>query len=119
MATQRELIERLIEEISLIKGTSIPNGELETINKSIDELKQSVSNLEYRLLNPDDGIIVETNKNTWYRREHDKRNETYDEALRQIEIIKIWKDNVQKALFILYSAVIGMVIKLITDLFKS
>lgn len=118
MATQRELIERLIEEISLIKGTSIRNGELETINKSIDELKQAVSNLEHRLLNPDDGIIVETNKNTWYRREHDKRNETYDEALRQIEIVKIWKDNVQKALFILYSAVIGVIIKLITDLFK-
>lgn len=119
MATQKELIEKLIEEISTIKGTSIRNTELEVINKSIDELKQAVSNLEYRLLNPDDGIIVETNKNTWYRREHDKRNETYDEALRQIEIIKIWKDQVQKALFILYSAVVGMIIKVITELFKS
>ena len=111
MPTQKELIEQLVSEISVIKR-GLPNGELTVLKTSLDELKESVSKLEYRLLNPDDGIIVETNKNSWHRKQMDDKIKEHDEKLSDLDKLIKWKENVQRALWVVYSAIIGMIIKI-------
>ena len=90
--TNKHLAERLdcIEK-------KMPNGELKEIHENVKEIKQI-------LLDPEDGIIVRVNKNTYWRRELDA-----DEFKALIR----WKQNMNHAMWISYSALIGIIIKII------
>ena len=59
MATNKDILERL-ESIE----NKLPNGELEEMHGMINEIKEI-------LLDPEDGIIVRVNKNTFWRKEID------------------------------------------------
>ena len=90
--TNKEICERLecIEQ-------RLPNGELKEIHENVKEIKAI-------LLDPEDGIIVRVNKNTYWRRELDA--DEFKALLR-------WKQAVTHALWISYSALIGIIIKII------
>ena len=90
--TNKEICERLqcIEQ-------RLPNGELLEMHENIKEIKAI-------LLDPEDGLIVRVNKNTYWRRELDA-----DEFKALIR----WKQGVTHALWISYSALIGIIIKII------
>ena len=92
MATNKELLERLhcIEQ-------RLPNGELLEIHENVKEIKEI-------LLDPEDGIIVRVNKNTYWRKELDA--DEFKALLR-------WKQSVTHAMWMIYSAVIGILVKLI------
>ena len=92
MATNKELLERLhcIE-------SRLPNGELQEIHETVKEIKES-------LLDPEDGIIVRVNKNTYWRKELDA--DEFKALLR-------WKQSVTHAMWLVYSAVLGILVKLI------
>ena len=92
MATNKEIVERLhcIEQ-------KLPNGELEEMHTMIKEIKEI-------LLDPEDGIVVRVNKNTYWRRELDA--DEFKALLR-------WKQSVTHAMWIVYSAVLGILVKLI------
>ena len=92
MATNKELLERLhcIEN-------RLPNGELQEIHENVKEIKEI-------LLDPEDGIIVRVNKNTYWRIELDA--DEFKALLR-------WKQSVTHAMWVVYSAVIGILLKLI------
>ena len=92
MATNKELLERLhcIEN-------RLPNGELQEIHETVKEIKEI-------LLDPEDGIIVRVNKNTYWRKELDA--DEFKALLR-------WKQSVTHAMWMIYSAVIGILVKLI------
>ena len=92
MATNREIIAKLecVEEKLL-------SGELEEIHTTVKEIKEI-------LLDPEDGIIVRVNKNTYWRRELDA--DEFKALLR-------WKQAVTHALWLSYSALIGIIIKII------
>ena len=92
MATNREIVERLhcIEQ-------RLPNGELEEMHTMIKEFKEI-------LLDPEDGIVVRVNKNTYWRRELDA--DEFKALLR-------WKQSVTHAMWIVYSAVLGILVRLI------
>ena len=92
MATNKELLERLhcIEN-------RLPNGELLEIHENVKEIKEI-------LLDPEDGIIVRVNKNTYWRKELDA--DEFKALLR-------WKQSVTHAMWMIYSAVIGILLKLI------
>jgi hypothetical protein len=119
MATQKQLIETLVSELASIK-TKLPNGELKLIQKSLIDLekgqldiRKDVKAIQKRLFNPDNGLIVEVNKNT---DRMDERDDTLPGWLDNLELFKqlvIWKKGVQKGLWIIYSAVIGIIIKLL------
>ena len=66
--TQKQLLESVLSELTHIKS-HMPNGELKQMQKDMEDLKEDISDLKYTLLNPDDGVIVNTNKNTEHRRE--------------------------------------------------
>ena len=91
MATNKEIIAKL-ECVE----TKLMNGELEEIHETVKEIKEV-------LLDPEDGIIVRVNKNTYFRK---KIN------IQEIEELKSFKNNVTKALWGIYTVVLGIIAKL-------
>ena len=75
----------------------LPNGELQEMHEMIKEIKEI-------LLDPEDGIIVRVNKNTYWRKQIN---------IQDIEELKSFKNNVTKALWVIYSTIIGIIVKLI------
>jgi len=104
--TQKEILEALHTEILSMKG-KMPNGELTAMANDMKEMKEDIHDLKYTLLNPEDGVIVKTNQNTYFRKENTDRVERIDELI-------AWKDTVTKALWILFTAIVGVVVKLIS-----
>ena len=92
MATNKDILQRL-ESIE----SKLPNGELEEMHEMIKEIKEI-------LLDPEDGIIVRVNKNTFWRKEIDA-----DEFKALIR----WKQSVTHAMWVVYSALVGIILKLI------
>ena len=90
--TNKEIIAKLECVESKLMG-----GELEEINQTVKEIKEI-------LLDPEDGIIVRVNKNTYWRREIDA-----DEFKAMIR----WKQTITHAMWISYTALMGIILKLI------
>lgn len=119
MATQKQLIETLILEIASMKN-KLPNGELKLIQKSLVDLdkgqcgiKDDVKAIQRRLFNPDNGLIVEVNKNTDRMDDRDANMDGWMNEIERFHGIVAWKKNVQKGLWMIYSAVCGIIIKLL------
>ena len=92
MATNKDIIQRL----ECIENR-LPNGELKEIHETVKEIKEI-------LLDPEDGVIVRVNKNTFWRKELDA--DEFKALLR-------WKQGVTHAMWVAYSALCGILIKLI------
>jgi len=90
--TNREIIEKL--ECLQAKFES---GELEQIHQVVKEIKEI-------LLDPEDGLIVRVNKNTYGRKQIN---------IQEIEELKNFKKNVTHALWGIYTIVVGVIAKLI------
>ena len=75
----------------------LPNGELEEMHTMIKEIKEI-------LLDPEDGIIVRVNKNTYWRKEIDSD---------EFKALVRWKQTINNALYVVYTAVVGIILKLI------
>ena len=92
MATNKDILKKLdcVED-------KLMNGELEEIHETVKEIKEV-------LLDPEDGIIVRVNKNTYWRKEIDS-----DEFKALIR----WKQTINSALYVVYTAVVGIILKLI------
>ena len=90
--TNKEICERL----QCIEN-KMPNGELKEMHENIKEIKAI-------LLDPEDGIIVRVNKNTYWRRELDAD---------EFKALVRWKQTITHAMWISYTALIGIIVKLI------
>ena len=90
--TNKEIIEKLECVESKLMG-----GELEEIHQTVKEIKEI-------LLDPEDGLIVRVNKNTFWRRQVDA--DEFKALLR-------WKQAFTHAMWIAYTALVGIIIKLI------
>ena len=92
MATNKDILERLncIEQ-------NVSSGQLEEINQTVKEIKEI-------LLDPEDGLIVRVNKNTYWRRQIDTRD---------IQELKTFKQNVTTALWGVYTLVLGLISKVV------
>jgi ABC-type Fe3+-citrate transport system substrate-binding protein len=117
--TQSLLMKQILDEISNLKS-KMPNGELrhmqdgmEEMKKNFKEMKDDMSELKKKLLDPDDGVIVKVNENTKFRLEEESR---YDENMAQkadLEAMKKWQSGVNKALWIIFGAIIAIALKII------
>ena len=114
-ATQKEVLEQILTEISVMK-TKLPNGELKRMEESVrdlrdnyNDIKTDVSDIKYTLLNPEDGIIVRVNKNTDFRYEREEKIPYYDNIVVEFQKMKDWKEGVTKALWIIFSSLIGVI----------
>ena len=90
--TNKEIIEKLECLEAKFQG-----GELEEIHQVVKEIKEI-------LLDPEDGVIVRVNKNTYWRKQIN---------VQEIEELKNFKKNVTTALWGIYTVVVGIIAKLI------
>ena len=112
--TQKQLLETVLKELTSIKK-DMPNGELKQMSKDVVELKEDISELKYTLLNPDNGVIVNNNKNTEFRKSMESNEREFLAKMSELEGIKRWKEGVTKALWILFAALAGIIIRLLTE----
>jgi len=110
--TQSEILTEVLIELQEIKR-GLPNGEMVLIKKSLKDLeegqkglKSEIRTIQKRLFNPDDGLIVEVNKNTEFKLENQQN-------LKDVDNLISWKGNVTKALWVVYSAIIGVILKIL------
>ena len=110
--TQKEILESVLAEIKHVR-THMPNGELKQMANDFQKMKEDVSDLKRTLLNPDDGVIVNTNKNTESRKYHESRAELYAENVSRLNELQSWKAGVNRALWIIFGIMAGIVIRML------
>lgn len=109
--TQKEILESVLSEIKHIK-THMPNGELKQMQTDLEDLKEDISDLKYTLLNPENGVIVNTNKNTEYRQILQSNQKEFDTKMLKITEIENWKAGVTRALWIIFGIIAGIIIRM-------
>ena len=70
----------------------------------IDEIHDTVKEIKQILLDPEDGLIVRVNKNTYWRREIDSD---------EFKAIIRWKQAMTHAMWISYSVLVGILVKIV------
>ena len=110
--TQKEVLDSVLSEIRHIK-THMPNGELKQMQKDIETMKDDMSDMKYTLLNPDNGVIVNTNKNTEYRQYLQANQKEFDTQMAKIAEIEHWKAGVTRALWIIFGIMAGIIIRML------
>tara|TARA_R110000744_G_scaffold366639_2_gene475765 strand:+ start:62 stop:349 length:288 start_codon:yes stop_codon:yes gene_type:complete len=90
--TNKEIIEKLD-----CLESKYSSGQIDEIHDVVKEIKQI-------LLDPEDGLIVRVNKNTYWRREIDAD---------EFKAIIRWKQAMTHAMWISYSALVGIIVKLV------
>ena len=113
--TQKELLESVLSELSSIKQ-GMPNGELKLMVEDMKELKEDVSELKYMLMNPEDGVIVKTNQNTYFRKNVEAKILEGEQHIRNLEEVLRWKSSVNKALWIIFGLMIAVLGKVFLNL---
>jgi len=113
-AKQLELLETIVLELHTLK-TKMPNGELKAMARDIEDLKTSyhdikdnISDIKFTLLNPEDGVIVKVNKVSEWRQAKEKKSEEYENALQEVRDLMKWKEGASKALWIIFTAIVGL-----------
>jgi predicted nucleic acid-binding Zn-ribbon protein len=95
------------QEIALMKQR------IKSMEDKLDNLDNKLDTLTKQLLDPDDGFVVRVNKNTSFRLSHNEDQPIYDELLEEFKELQRWKATVSKALWGVYAAIVGSIIKLI------
>ena len=115
--TSNFLMKQILDELNHLK-TNMPNGELkhlqsgfEDMRKDQREMKNDLSDLKKKLLDPEDGVIVKVNKNTAFRLAEEDRYDEYMKVHLDVDSIKKWQDGVNKALWIIFTAIVAIALK--------
>ena len=109
----------ILEQIEELRG-KLPNGQLTLLKKSVEdlqvdhrELRDTIRELKKQLLDPDRGVVVRVNKNSEFRREREDSSEKLSTLFEQVNQMLNWKNSVTKMLWIVFTAIIGLVIKVL------
>ena len=109
----------ILEQIEELRG-KLPNGQLTLLKKSVEdlqvdhsELRDTIRELKKQLLDPDRGVVVRVNKNSEFRREREDSSEKLSTLFEQVTQMLNWKNSVTKMLWIVFTAIIGLVIKVL------
>ena len=110
--TQKEVLDSVLSEIRHIKQ-HMPNGELKAMQRDIEDMKEDMSDLKYTLLNPENGVIVNTNKNTEWRQQMQANQKDFDEQMAKIKEIENWKAGVTRALWVIFGILASVIIRML------
>jgi hypothetical protein len=83
------------------------------LNQIVDnqvDMKEDIRSFRKQILDPEEGIIVKLNKNTEFREKCEPDREA---VLEQFQAILRWKGVMDKALWVLFSTMTGVIVKLI------
>lgn len=107
MATQKELITRMAADIKSLKKAQ-PNGELKRMEAIMIKMNAQLVDLNSRIMDPDTGLIVSTNKNTEFRKECEPRSKEYTE---NFKALMRWKTMIDWGIGVFFVALVGAVVK--------
>ena len=122
--TEKELLEKVSRTVEELNQNGISPGGMQALENKIDrlqddfkDLKQDVSEIKKILLDPENGQIVKTNKNSSFRRRWETKfednEETLDEIYLKLDSIESWKQTVTRILWIVFTAIVGLAAKML------
>lgn len=120
-----ELVRELLEAFTSLKAKmEDPNYvQLEASIKQVignqNDMKEDVSELKKRLLNPYDGAIVEITKNTDFRKEQERNQSDYDKLVDQHKELIQWKSTYTKIFWTLFTAAVGVIGYMVTNIMMN
>ena len=79
------------------------------------DMKLDVKDLKRKLLNPIDGVIVNTNKNTEFRQDFQKLQDERDRLEDDVKHLLSWKSSYIKIFWALFTAALGVATFLIGE----
>ena len=119
--TNREILEE-IEKLK--KKIPTANGDFILLKKTVGDLeigqqglKADIKELKERLLNQDNGVVARVNRNSDFRKDSEKSGplckKSFEEMQDGVHDILSWKNNVSKALWILFTGIAGIIVKIL------
>ena len=117
-----ELVRELLEAFTSLKAKmEDPNyvqleASIKQVIENQSDMKEDVSELKKRLLNPYDGAIVEISKNTDFRKEQERNQNAYDKLVDEHKALIQWKSTYTKIFWTIFTAAIGVIGYMITNL---
>lgn len=119
--TPKELIEGLYKAFeSFRRKMEDPSyiqieGAIKQLMENQNEMKASISDLKQKLLNPYDGIVVETKKNTEFRESQEELEAKMDKIIEEHNDLVKWKASITKIFWALLTGIGGLVTYFITN----
>ena len=119
--TNEQILKDLIQAFSSLKQKmEDPNyaaldSQMRNMLENQKDMKADVKDLKKRLLNPFDGVIVNTNKNTEFREEYEKLQEERDQLASDVQQLIKWKSTYLKVFWALFTAALGIITFLIGE----
>ena len=119
--TNEHILKDLIQAFSSLKQKmEDPNyaaldSQMRNMLENQKDMKADVKDLKKRLLNPFDGVIVNTNKNTDFRIEYERLQEERDELESNVQQLIKWKGTYLKVFWALFTAALGIITFLIGE----
>ena len=83
------------------------------------DMREDISELKRQLLNPFDGVIVETRKNTEFRENKESMDEVYDNLIEEHKSLMRWKSNMQKVFVALGTSAGAVITWLVSTFFMK
>ena len=91
------------------------SNEMKNLTENQRDMKRDLKDLKKSLLNPFDGVIVNTNKNTEFRLEYEKLQEERDRLQEDVNHLLKWKSMYIKVFWALFTAALGVITFLIGE----
>lgn len=117
--TSNFLMKQILDELGHLK-TNMPNGELKHLQTTMEDLKKDqrsmkddISDMKKKLLDPETGVVVKVNENTKFRLSEENRYEDYMKFNIDVDSLKKWQSGVNKALWIIFGAILAIALKVI------
>ena len=118
---------QLLEAVESLK-TKMPNSDLTNIKNDVEELrqyykdmKQDISDIKLKLLNPEDGVVVKNNQTrervSTLNEDVDSLYDTVNKMDDDVKELKGFKKNVNTALYVVYVATVGLIVNAIKSMF--
>ena len=123
--TNEQILKDLIKAFSSLKQKmEDPNyaaldSQMRNMLENQKDMKADVKDLKKRLLNPFDGVIVNTNKNTEFRLEYEKLQEERDQLENDVQQLIKWKGTYLKVFWALFTAALGIITFLIGEAIRN
>ena len=119
--SNEEILKDLIQAFSSLKqkmedpNYAAVDSQMRNMLENQKDMKADVKDLKKRLLNPFDGVIVNTNKNTEFRLEYEKLQDERDQLQGDVNQLIKWKSTYLKVFWALFTAALGIITFLIGE----
>ena len=119
--SNEDILKELVQAFASLKQKmEDPNyialdNSIKTMMENQREMKKDVTELKRRLLNPFDGVIVNTNKNTEFREAYEALKDERDKLEDDVNMLIKWKSTYIKVFWALFTAGLGVLTFLVRE----